>query len=100
MKAFVNKSLSAGLDTDLKTFYDKARFGFGDYMNIELKIVCQNCGYKNRKSGSQVEDRIYINCRNCGYKIVVDATKLRAHLLNLERAVKEEHLFELSVLIR
>ncbi len=69
-------------------------------MNFELKIVCQNCGYKNRKSGPQVDDKICITCRNCGYKISLDTGKLQTHLLNLERAVKEGHLFEFSVTIR
>jgi len=69
-------------------------------MNIELTLVCQNCGYKNRKSGSDVEDRISISCRNCGAKIVLDAARLRTHLLSLERAVKEGHIFEFNVTIR
>ena len=72
---------------------------FGEHMNIELKIVCKNCGYKNRKSGSSVDDRISFKCINCGSNIVVDAAKLRTHLLNLERAVKECHLFEFSATI-
>jgi hypothetical protein len=69
-------------------------------MNIELTLLCRNCGYKNRKIGSEVEERISISCRNCGAKIVLDAANLRTHLLNLERAVKEAHLFEVGVTIR
>ena len=69
-------------------------------MDIELKLVCQNCGYKNRKSGSQVEDRMSFGCNNCGSNVVVDASKLRTHLLNLERTVKENHIFELNVTIK
>ena len=69
-------------------------------MNIELKLVCQNCGYKNQKSGSQVEHRISIKCRNCGSKIVLDTGKLQTYLHNLERAVKEGHIFEFNVTIK
>ena len=72
----------------------------GEYMNIELTLLCRNCGYKNRKSGPQVEDRISISCMNCGAKIVLDAANLKAHLLNLERAVKDGHLHEFSVTIK
>lgn len=69
-------------------------------MNVEVKIICQNCGYKNRKNESQVDHRICIRCKNCGYEIKVDAARLRTHLLNLERAVKEGHLYEFTVTIR
>jgi predicted nucleic-acid-binding Zn-ribbon protein len=69
-------------------------------MNIELTVVCQNCGYKSRKGGSQVDDRISISCRNCGVNMVLDAARLRTHLLNLERAVKECRIFEFSVTIK
>jgi DNA-directed RNA polymerase subunit RPC12/RpoP len=89
------------LDIDLETSYDNknASWGFEEDMNIELKIVCRNCGYRNRKSGSAVEDRIAMNCNNCGSHIVVDAARFRTHLVNLERAVKECQIFELSVTI-
>ena len=69
-------------------------------MNVEWKLVCRNCGYKNRKSGSQVDDRISIGCSNCGSNIVVDASKVRTHVLNLERAVREGHIFEFNVTIK
>ena len=81
-------------------YYIGTPFLFGDYMDIELKLVCRNCGHKNQKSGSQVDDRICINCRNCGHRIVVDTGKLQTHLLNLEHAVKEAHFFECSVTIK
>jgi hypothetical protein len=93
--------LGTQLDTDQKKSYDVTKsFIFGESMNIELILLCRNCGYKNRKSGSEVDDRISMSCKNCGAKIVLDAANLRTHLLNLERAVKEGHLFEFTVTIR
>jgi transposase-like protein len=69
-------------------------------MNIELKLVCQNCGYMNRKSGSRVDQSISFNCKNCGSKIVLDTGKLQTHLDNLESAVKEGHIYEFNVTIK
>ena len=69
-------------------------------MNFELKITCPNCGYKNRKNGSQVDDKIIIKCKNCGYQITLEGDRLRAHLLGLEGTVKQRHLSEFIVTIK